>query len=126
MRAIKATLLILAFASANAQIAPQTLGPPEKMPPMGENWILSVSDMGGYVFDATSGKMYGMLRTSSFTPAIQPSADRSEFYMAASYFSRGTYGERTDVLTIQDYENLSVIADIEIPAKIGAFGRVAR
>ena len=120
MRVITATLMLLAFASANAQIAPQTLGPPEKMPPIGTNWFLSVSDRGGYVFDATSGEMYGMLRTSNFTPAIQPSADRSEFYMAASYFSRGTYGQRTDVLTIQDYENLSVIADVEIPAKIGA------
>ena len=40
--------------------------------------------------------------------------------MAASYFSRGSYGERTDVLTIQDYENLSVVADVEIPAKIAA------
>ena len=120
MRVITATLMLLVFTSANAQIAPQTLGPPEKMPPIGTNWFLSVSDRGGYVLDASSGEMYGMLRTSSFTPAIQPSADQSEFYMAASYFSRGTYGERTDVLTIQDYENLSVIADVEIPAKIDA------
>jgi methylamine dehydrogenase heavy chain len=114
------SLALVAPLTANAQIAPQTLGPPEKMPPLGKNWFIAVSNGGGYIFDATSGEMHGMLRTSGFTPAIQPSADRSEFYAAASYYARGTYGERTDTLSIQDYENLSAVAEVEIPKKIAA------
>ena len=114
------SLLVLVIPTVDAQIAPQTLGPSEKMPPIGENWFISVTRDGGYILDATNGEMYGMLRASGFTPAIQPSADRSEFYAAASYYSRGSYGERADILFVQDYENLSAVAEVEIPKKIAA------
>jgi hypothetical protein len=95
------SLLVLVIPTVDAQIAPQTLGPSEKMPPIGENWFISVTRDGGYILDATNGEMYGMLRASGFTPAIQPSADRSEFYAAASYYSRGSYGERADILFVR-------------------------
>lgn len=120
MRVITLLSLLILGSAANAQIEPQTLGPSETMPPLGENWFIAVTRDGGYILDATDGEMHGFLRVSGHTPAIQPSADRSEFYAAASYYSRGSYGERTDILSIQDYENLSMAAEVEIPKKIAA------
>jgi methylamine dehydrogenase heavy chain len=62
--------------------------------------------------------MQGLITISGHTPAVQPNPARGEFYAAVSYYSRGSYGERTDVLTIHDYENLSPIAEVDIPDKI--------
>jgi len=120
MRVITTTLLCLTLAIpvANAQIQPQTIGPTEKMPEPGKNWFMAVTDHGGYVYDATTGEMHGLISVSNQSPAVQPNPARKEFYVANSYYSRGSYGERTDVLVIHDYENLSPIAEIEIPKKI--------
>lgn len=110
--------LSLAVPAANAQIQPQTIRPPEKMSDPGPNWFMAVTRDAGYIFDASSGDMQGLITVSSMTPAVQPNAARHEFYAADSYYSRGSYGERSDILTIHDYENLSPIAEIDIPDKI--------
>ncbi len=118
MRVITFLSLCLAFSIADAQIQAQTMGPPETMPAPGPNWFMSVTEDAGYVFDASSGEMYGLIAISGHTPAVQPSMARREFYAAASYYSRGSYGERTDLLTIHDFENLSPVAEVDIPEKI--------
>ena len=110
--------LTLAVSVANAQIQPQTMQPSETMADPGENWIMTVTDDAGYIFDAANGEMHGLITISGHTPAVQPHPARREFYAAASYYSRGSYGDRTDVLTIHDYENLSPIAEVELPKKI--------
>jgi methylamine dehydrogenase heavy chain len=110
--------LTLAVPVANAQIKPQTIKPPEKMSDPGTNWFMAVTEDAGYIFDASSGEMQGLITVSSMTPAVQPNPARREFYAADSYYSRGSYGERSDILTIHDYENLSPIAEIDIPDKI--------
>lgn len=112
--------LTLAVSVANAQIQPQTIQPTETMAAPGENWIMSVTSDAGYIFDASSGEMQGLISISGHTPAVQPHPSRGEFYAAASYYSRGSYGDRTDILTIHDYENLSPIAEVAIPNKITA------
>ncbi len=119
MRVITTTLLIMALGAttANAQIEPQTMQPTETMQDPGENWFISVSRSAGYIFDATTGEMHGLINTSSMTPAIQPNVDRREFYATNIYWSRGNYGDRTDVLIIHDFDNLSPVAEIEIPQK---------
>ena len=43
---------------------------------------------------------------------------RKEFYAAESFYSRGTRGDRFDVVTIFDYDNLSPVAEIDIPNKL--------
>ena len=112
--------LLLSVSTVFAQIPPETMGAPVTMPAPGENWFISVSDDGGYIFDATTGEMQGVLRVSSHTPAIQPSIERQQFYLAASYYSRGSYGERTDIVMIQDFTNLDVVGEVEIPKKIAS------
>lgn len=99
--------LTLTLSVANAQIQPQTMQPNETMSEPGENWIMTVTSGAGYIFDASSGEMQGLISISGQTPAVQPHPARGEFYSAGAFFSRGSYGERTDVLTIHDYENLS-------------------
>ncbi len=106
--------LALFALSVSAQIAPEEISV-ETMPDPGTNWFIAKTGNGGYIFDATTGQMQGMLSLSRNTPAVTSSAPRREFYAAESYFSRGVYGERTDIVAIYDYENLSPIAEIQIP-----------
>lgn len=120
MRVITFLMLCLGFSVSIAQIQPQTMGPPETMPDPGENWIMAVTDDAGYIYDASNGEMVGLISISGHTPAVQPSFARREFYAAASYYSRGSYGDRTDILGIHDFANLSPIAEVEIPKKITA------
>lgn len=119
MRVIKLSLLFIAFGTtaAHAQIQPQTMRPTETMADPGENWFISVSRGAGRIFDATDGEMKGLINISDMTPAIQPNFDRKEFYATNIYWSRGNYGERTDVLIVHDFENLAPVAEIEIPQK---------
>ena len=103
---------------ANAQIEPHT-ATVETMNDPGENWFISMSwGEGAYIYDGITGEMQGLLSLSPHTPAVQANPARKEFYAAESYYSRGVHGDRTDLLTIYDYENLSPIAEVEIPQKI--------
>ena len=109
--------LALSIPTANAQIQPETVGL-ETMSTPGENWFISKTDAGAYIYDGLSGEMQGMLSLGGFnTASVQPYGPRREFYSAESYYSRGVHGDRTDVVTIYDYENLSPVAEIEIPKK---------
>ena len=120
MRVIKFSLLFLSLAatSASGQIQPQTMQPTVTMQAPGQNWFISKSrDGGGRIYDATTGEMHGLINTSQMTPAIQPSAERQEFYATNIFWSRGNYGERTDLLVVHDWENLAPVAEIEIPQK---------
>ena len=107
-------VLILVTPSAVAQIVPEEISV-ETTPDRGENWFIGKTGNGGYIFDATDGEMKGMLSLSRYTPAVTFWPPRGEFYAAESYLARGVYGERTDIVAIYDYENLSPIAEIEIP-----------
>lgn len=109
--------LTLGVTAAVAQIQPQTMRPSETMQEPGENWFISQSRGAGHIFDATTGEMYGLINISRMTPAIQPNSDRHEFYATNIFWSRNNYGERTDLLIIHDWDNLTPVAEIEIPKK---------
>lgn len=120
MRVITLLALCLTLLTplANAQIAPRT-STVETMVDPSENWFIATSWGGGaYIYDGITGEMQGLLSLSRQTPAVQPNPARKEFYAAESYYSRGVHGDRTDLLTIYDFENLSPIAEVEIPKKI--------
>ena len=120
MRVIALICLCLTLLTplANAQIAPHT-ATVETMDDPGENWFIAMPwGEGAYIYDGITGEMQGLLSLSPHTPAVQANPARKEFYAAESYYSRGVHGDRTDLLTIYDYENLSPIAEVEIPQKI--------
>ncbi len=99
---------------ASAQIQPEQISV-EAMPEPGANWFISKTNNGGYIFDAESGEMQGLLSLSRRTPAVTMSHERREFYAAESYMSRGVRGDRTDLVAVYDFENLSPIAEVIIP-----------
>jgi len=87
----------------------------ETLSEIGENWFISKTRNGGYIFDASTGEMQGLLSLSRNTPAVTKWGPRKEFYAAESYVARGVHGERTDLVSVYDYENLSPVAEIIIP-----------
>ncbi len=107
-------LIFLLPAIAAAQITPEEITV-ETMDSPGENWFISKTGNGAYIFDAESGEMQGLLSLSRRSPAVTTYAPREEFYAAESYLAREVRGERTDLVAIYDYENLSPIAEIVIP-----------
>ena len=70
-----------------------------------------------YLFDGDSGSMLGMLSTGTWGNAIEFAPDFSAIYVPEMYHSRGTRGERTDIVAIYDAKELSPVAEVVIPPK---------
>jgi methylamine dehydrogenase heavy chain len=88
------------------------------------HWVW-VNDMAFFAFpdgkaflvDGDSGKLLGMLSTGfSFTGVVVPKSG-GLIYSPETYFSRGSRGTRTDVVTVYDATHLRPIEEIEIPPK---------
>jgi methylamine dehydrogenase heavy chain len=70
-----------------------------------------------FLVDGDSGKLLGTLSTGySFTTVVVPRTG-NVIYAPETYFSRGTRGTRTDVVTIYDGRRLSPLGEIGIPPK---------
>jgi methylamine dehydrogenase heavy chain len=79
-----------------------------------------VADGMAYLIDADAGRFLGMLSTGqSFMRLVLP-RDGKVIYSPETYFSRGTRGTRTDVVTIYDAATLGVVTEIPIPPKRGS------
>ena len=130
-----APLFLLLAAPARAQVPssptlqfPYTQPPAEgvgirKMPAANPHWVLVNAPLYGnfivsqvYVVDGDSRKILGMLTTGMIgTAAISP--DHSRIFTGDTFFSRGTRGSRTDVITLYDTKNLEPMGEVVIPAK---------
>jgi methylamine dehydrogenase heavy chain len=64
----------------------------------------------------------GTLDISNFTPAVRPAMDRERIYAYGSFYTRGTYGDRTDVLIGFDTNTTLPISEVEIPPKAAGIG----
>ena len=124
-RSLSAILLcslsgLFATASLGAALEPE-LGGVATMPEPGEHWFMTLGFMGGgNLFNADTGEMQGKVNVSDYTSAISFDRSRGAIYVPASYYSRGSYGERTDLLVVNDIENLAPVAEIEVPNKLAA------
>ncbi|HKF96695.1 MAG TPA: amine dehydrogenase large subunit [Steroidobacteraceae bacterium] len=67
--------------------------------------------------DGDSGRFLGELNTGFGAVRIVLSSDDTLIYSPETYFSRGTRGTRTDVVTIYDAAHLAPVGEIEIPPK---------
>ncbi|MFT6956591.1 MAG: methylamine dehydrogenase heavy chain [Halieaceae bacterium] len=56
----------------------------------------------------------GALDAAQFASFTESTINK-ELYVAETFYSRGTRGERTDVLTVYDRDHLKVIAELELP-----------
>ncbi len=67
--------------------------------------------------DGDGGRFVGELDTGFGAMRVVPSLDGKVIYSPETYFSRGTRGERTDVITLYDPAHLSVMSEIIVPPK---------
>lgn len=85
--------------------------------PPGAHWVW-LGDMlmrRAALFDADAASMRGMLSAGMGIVAPLTSPDRREIYLPETYWSRGTRGVRTDVVTVYDATTLAPTAEIPIP-----------
>jgi methylamine dehydrogenase heavy chain len=68
-------------------------------------------------FDADDGRLLGMLSTGVGAIAPAFSQARGEIYLPETYYSRGSRGTRTDVVTIYDASTLAPEAEVLLPPK---------
>ena len=107
-----------------AQLPVEPAGVVEELGQTGPHWVW-VNDMAFFAFpdgkaflvDGDSGKLLGMLSTGfSFTGILLPMSGEL-IYSPETYFSRGSRGTRTDVVTLYDARRLQPVEEIEIPPK---------
>src|SRR5262249_35823173 len=67
--------------------------------------------------DGDSGRFLGELDTGFGALRVVLSRDGQVIYSPETYFSRGTRGERTDVVTVYDAAQLAPVGEIVIPPK---------
>jgi methylamine dehydrogenase heavy chain len=76
-----------------------------------------MTDGSAYLVDGDSGRYLGMLSTGYGFAGVVLSRDGKIIYSPETYFSRGTRGTRSDVVTLYDPGTLGVIGEIPIPPK---------
>ena len=76
-----------------------------------------MADGMAYLIDGDSGRYLGTLSTGYSFAHVILSRDGKLIYSPETYFSRGTRGTRTDVVTLYDTRTLSPVGEIAIPPK---------
>jgi len=70
-----------------------------------------------HLVDADSGRYLGMLSTGYWHNRLVIPSSNKEIYSTQTFYPRGTYGKRTDLVVVYDAPTLAPIAEIEIPPK---------
>jgi methylamine dehydrogenase heavy chain len=116
-----ALLSVLAPAHAALEADPmgQVVQLPEQYP---AHWVIAhdiafshIRDGKGVVFDAdadTIAQQFKGMFSSSFAAHFVQATTRPEMYVAETFYSRGTRGERLDVLTIYDKGTLAPVGEV--------------
>ena len=79
--------------------------------------FLGYLDSKVYLYDGDSGSMLGMLSTGAFGNAVEFAPDFSMIYSPEIYYSRGSRGERTDIVALYDTKDLKAVGEVVIPPK---------
>ena len=79
--------------------------------------FLGYLDSKVYLFDGDSGSMLGMLSTGAWGNAVEFAPDFSAIYVPEMYHSRGSRGDRTDIVAIYDTHELEPVGEVIIPPK---------
>jgi len=118
-RALPCAALLLAL-GVRAEVPIETTGRVATLPlPHGRHWIF-VGDALGHrtsVVVLDDGRMLGTLDNGFGIPQTLHPGSRSEIYVVETHYSRGSRGERTDVLTGYDAATLVPSFEVVIPPK---------
>ncbi len=113
-------LLALAGAAAQGEVPVERTGRVETLPsPLGAHWVF-VADIllqRSALLDLDRGTFLGMISTGYGPQAAFFPRRRREFYLPETYYSRGSRGVRTDVVTVYDVDSLTPVDEIGIPPK---------
>ncbi len=66
------------------------------------------------IYDSDTGSFLGVVH-SGFVPNLLLAPDKSELYVDETYYSRGTQGDRIDVLSIYDAKTLERTGEVVLP-----------
>lgn len=114
--------LLGAASAAEVAVDPLTATQLPEQPSPHWVWVNDIvfhhmADGKAFLIDGDSGSMLGMLSTGfGFGGLVRPK-NSPVIYSPEVYFSRGTRGTRTDVVTIYDGRTLMPVTEIEIPPK---------
>jgi methylamine dehydrogenase heavy chain len=122
------SLAVVFLASAPVLAAPAVPPDPlsvvQKLPAPSPHWMWindfvfpHMADGQAILLDGDSGTFLGLLSTGYGFTRINLPRDGSIIYSPETYFSRGTRGDRTDVVTLYDPRTLTVSGEIQLPAK---------
>ena len=97
----------------------------EQLPPHpGPHWVwvndfnfFSMADGRAYLVDGDSGRMLGLISTGYSYNSVLLARNANLIYSPETYYSRGTRGTRTDVVTLYDPAQLQPVGEIAIPPK---------
>ncbi len=132
MRAKRVAIAILALAAGNApaalaDVAAEETGHsvtlPERLGPH-VAWVSDLMLRRSALYDLDSGRMLGSVYGGQdLSPLLPlPSAARRELYVASTYYSRRSHGERTDALVIYDARTLAPAGEVVLPPKKASNG----
>ena len=125
----------LCASTAFAELQPEPTGVIETLPETWPaHWIIAhdaaffhMSDGKLIVLDADSDdatQRFKGFMNASFIGVFIQARTRPEIYLAETFRSRGTRGERTDVLTIYDKRTLGPIGEVVLPPNVRAICRL--
>ncbi|MBW4051024.1 MAG: amine dehydrogenase [Proteobacteria bacterium] len=127
LMALACAMLVCNVAIATPPLPDEPLSVETLPSPVGKHWVwvndiafFNMPDGRATLVDGDTGKMLGMLSTGyAFDHLVIPPRGHI-IYSPESYYSRGTRGVRTDVVTLYDSRHLTPIGEIPIPAKRAA------
>ncbi|MEN8183025.1 MAG: amine dehydrogenase large subunit [Myxococcota bacterium] len=114
-------VLVLGLAlAASGEVAIEQPGRVETLPsPLPPHWVFVGDPLLRRLalVDLEDGRLRGMVSTGYGLPGALFSPVRPELYVPETFYSRGSRGERTDVLTIYDATSLAPVAEVSLPPK---------
>lgn len=123
-RLLAAACLLALGAPASAELQPEELKRETLAEVMQPHWLW-VNDISfdrmidgrAYLIDADSGQMLGMVGSGYGHGVLLLAPDGRSFGVPSTYYSRGSRGERTDVVTFYKTSDLAAGPEAIIPAK---------
>ncbi len=122
-----ALIALLLAGAAQAELPPDTIHGMQSATlavPAPKHWVWvndfvfpHMADGMAYLIDGDTGRYLGTLSTGYGFERLLLSRDGKLIYSPETYFSRGTRGKRTDVVTLYDAATLAPVGEVAIPPK---------